>query len=81
MAIAVLRDDDHLVLEGVEADVRSRDVVVDEQVGILRAAFLASALEAGLGLVGREPDDDLPWLPGCADGGENISRGLELDNP
>ena len=43
-----------LVLRRVEADVGARDVVEDEEVGVLGSALLARPLEAGLGLVGRE---------------------------
>ena len=44
---------------GVEADVGARDVVEDEQVGVLARELLARALEPALALVGREADEHL----------------------
>src|SRR6476646_8317206 len=45
-------EEDHLVVGGVEADVRPRDVVEDEEVGALARQLVACALEAGLARLG-----------------------------
>src|SRR2546421_12472098 len=51
------RDDHHLVLYGVEADVGSPHIVVDDELGAFAVALLARALEPALALVGRKPDE------------------------
>src|ERR671924_651190 len=56
--LAVGRDDHDLVLYGVEADVGSRHIVVDDEIGAFAVALLARALEPALALVGGEPDED-----------------------
>src|SRR6476646_5183477 len=61
-ALARVRHERHLVVGGVEADVRAGDVVEDEQVGLLHRELLACALETAFALVGREADEQ---LPGC----------------
>src|ERR687887_55110 len=55
--LARRRDHDHLVLYGVEADVGSPHVVVDDEIGAFAVPLLARALEAALALVGREADE------------------------
>src|SRR5690348_13281444 len=53
------RQERHLVLVRVEADVGSRDVVEDEEVGPLTGELLPGALEAGRAGLGGEADEEL----------------------
>src|SRR5437588_138595 len=71
------RDHDHLVLYGVEADVGSPHIVVDDQIGALAVALLPRALEPALPLVGREPDEDAAVASPRGELGEDVRRRLE----
>src|SRR5438874_7589753 len=80
-ALAGGGDERHLVLHRLEADVLAPHVVVDEQVGVLDGELLARAREAGLPLVGGEPDEPLSGAARGAELAEHIGRRLELDRP
>src|SRR5438270_7463911 len=79
--LALRRDHDHLVLYGVEADVGSPHIVVDDQIGALAVALLPRALEPALPLVGREPDEDAAVAPPRGELGEDVRRRLEPHLP
>ena len=53
------RDEHDLVLGGVEADVGARDVVEDDEVGVLVVEHAPLALEAFLAELGAERDEHL----------------------
>src|SRR5215831_16059700 len=53
-ALAGCREERHLVVGGVEADVRARDVVEDEEVGALARELRPRALEPALARLGGE---------------------------
>src|SRR4051794_4445595 len=62
-ALAAGRDQRHLVVGRVEADVRTRHVVEDEQIGLLLGELPSRALQAVGAVVGRESDEKLTGLP------------------
>src|SRR5438270_6044209 len=80
-ALAARRDQRDLVVGRVEADVRARDVVEDEQVGVLLGELPSRTLEAVGAVVGSEADEELTRLPALAERREHVDRGLELDRP
>src|SRR3954452_18437938 len=53
------RDQHDLVLVGVEADVRPRHVVVDDEIDVLVSEHPPLALQSGLAALGAEGDDHL----------------------
>src|SRR5947209_6167309 len=73
--------EDDFVLLGIEADVFARDVVVDDEVDALALQFLARTREAGLALVGREPDQHLAVRPPVCERRQDVRRRLEADVP
>src|SRR2546422_957244 len=79
--LAAGTDERHLVVGGLEADVAARDVVEDEEVGVLAGALGAGALEPGVALVGREADEQLAGNLPLAECREHVCRRLELDRP
>src|ERR671937_475364 len=81
LPLAVGRDDHDLVLYGVEADVGSRHVVVDDEIGSFAVALLARAPEALLALVGGEPDEDAAVSPLHAQLAEDVDGRLEPHLP
>src|SRR3954449_1060922 len=58
-AFTACRDEGHLVVARLEADVASPHIVEDEQICVLVRALRAGAFEPGLPQVGREPDEHL----------------------
>src|SRR6476620_634209 len=73
------RDDRHLVLGGVEADVGSRDVVDDDQVQVLAVELFAAQRDRVLAVLGGKADER---LPGPARGGQRrqgVLGALELE--
>src|SRR5438105_6210310 len=79
--LAAGRDDHDLVLYGVEADVGSRHVVEDDEVGAFARALLACALEAVLAFVGGEADDHLAVTPPRGELAQHVPRRLERHLP
>src|SRR5919108_3207598 len=79
--LALRRDHDHLVVYGVEADVGSPHIVVDDQIGAFAVALLARALEPPLPLVGREPDEDGAVAAPRGELGEDVGCRLEPHLP
>src|ERR687888_763976 len=79
--LALRRDHDHLVLYGVEADVGSPHIVVDDQIHAFAVALVARALEAALALVGCEPDEDAAVAAPGGELGEDVGRRLEPHLP
>src|ERR671931_164787 len=79
--LALRRDHDHLVLYGVEADVGSPHIVVDDQIRAFAVALLPRACEAALALVGREPDEDAAVAAPGGELGEDVGRRLEPHLP
>src|SRR3954452_8116645 len=69
--LPLARDQHHFVVPGVEPDVGSRHVVVDDEVDILVCEHRALPLEPLLSLLGAEGDDHLAVL---------ASRGERLDH-
>src|SRR2546423_6870951 len=66
--LASCSEERHLVLVRVEADVGSRDVVEDEEVGALARELLPRALEAGRARLGGEADEKLAVVAAVAEG-------------
>src|SRR5215471_19468815 len=62
-ALSGCREKGHLVVGGVEADVRSRDVVEDEEIGALARELRPRALEPALARLGGEADQQLAVPP------------------
>src|ERR687883_1231097 len=79
--LALRRDHDHLVLHGVEADVGSPHVVVDDEIGAFAVALLPRALEPALALVGREAHDHGAVAAPRGELGEDVGRRLEPHLP
>src|SRR5690242_3276071 len=75
--LAALRNDDDLVVGGVEADVLAAHVVEDDQVDLLVVQLLAGPLEAALAAVGGEADEQLAVRPPSAELPQDIGRRLE----
>src|ERR671930_1344293 len=75
--LARRRDHDHLVLYGVEADVGSAHVVVDDEIGAFAVALLPRALEPALALVGREAHEDGAVAAPRGELGEDVGGRLE----
>src|SRR5919197_1633588 len=76
------RGDEHdLVLVGVEADVRARDVVVDDEVDMLPLELRARAREAVGSRFGGEADEHLAVRPSLAERLQDVGCGLELQPP
>src|SRR5919198_2682196 len=79
--LALRRDHDHLVLYGVEADVGSPHVVVDDEIGAFAVPLLARALQAALPLVGREAHEHAAVPPPRGELAEDVGRRLEPHLP
>src|SRR5919197_587940 len=76
------RGDEHdLVLVGVEADVRTRDVVVDDEVDMLPLQLRACAREAVGSRFGSEADEHLAVRPSLAERLQDVGSRLELQPP
>ena len=67
--------------ERVEADVRARHVVENEEIGALACKLRARALEAGLTGLGGEADEHLAVAAPLAQRREHVGRRLELERP
>src|SRR3954452_2205651 len=80
-AITVRGDEDDLVVGGVEADVLSGDVVVDDQVGVLVLEHPALPLEPLFAVLGAERDDELAGTLSVPQRQRDIGRRLELERP
>ena len=79
--LPLARDQDHLVVLRVEADVGSGHIVVDDEIDVLVREHRALPLEPALAALGAEGDDHLAVL---APGGERLDDvlgRLELDRP
>src|SRR3954451_21230517 len=74
-------EEGHLVVGGVEADVRARDVVEDEEVGPFARELLAGPLDARLARLGGEADEELAVVAALPERREHVGRGLELERP
>ena len=82
VALALRPDQRHLVVLRVEADVRARHVVEDEEDRRAFARrFSRGRGETGLTLVGREADEHLPVASAAPELGQDVDRRLELDRP
>src|SRR5437764_7095999 len=79
--LSIRRDDHDLVLYGVEADVGSPHVVVDDEIGAFAVALLPRAREPVLALVGCEAHEDAAVSPLRAELVEDVERRLEPDLP
>src|SRR5262252_8807897 len=79
--LPVARDQNHLVVLRIEADVGSRHIVVDDEIDVLVREHRAFPLETGLALLGAERDDDLAVLAPCGERLDHVLGGLELDLP
>src|SRR5215471_13604237 len=75
-ALSGCREEGHLVVGGVEADVRTRDVVEDEEVGALARQLLAGTLEAGVARLGCEANQELTLSTSFAQRREHVARRL-----
>src|SRR5215218_9918866 len=75
------REQHHLVVRGVEADVRTGYVVEDEEVRSLGCELPARALEAALAGVGGEADQHAAVGPRAAERCEHVDGRLELHSP
>src|SRR4051812_37442602 len=71
----------HLVVGGVEADVRSRHIVVDDEIDVFAVQLVARSLEARVTLIRGEADEHLSGAARRAEGLEDVRRRLELDRP
>src|SRR5919199_6333396 len=78
LPLALRGDDRHLVLYGVEADVGSGHIVVDDEIDLLASELLPRPLEP-LPRLGREPDQDLAVPAPLAERPQDVDRRLELD--
>src|SRR5918994_1049979 len=78
-ALAAVGHQGHLVRVAVEADVRPRYVVEDDQVRALVGQLAASAVQR-LARFGREADEHAVRLA-RAEGAQHVRRGVELDRP
>src|SRR5262249_17833184 len=79
--LPVARDQDHLVVLRVEADVGSRHIVVDDEIDVLVREHRALSLEARVALLGAERDDDPAVLASRGEGLDDVLGRLELDLP
>src|SRR5256885_3492274 len=79
--LALRRDHDHLVVYGVEADVGSPHVVVDDEIGAFAVALLARTLQPALAFVGREAHEDGAVAAPRGELGEHVGRRLEPHLP
>src|SRR5213595_1789811 len=70
-----------LVLGCVEADIRARDVVEHDHVGVLAFELLPRPFEPVRAVIGREADDHLVGAASLADCREDVGRRLQLDRP
>src|SRR3954454_8597831 len=75
------RDQEHLVVLRVEADVGSGHIVVDDEIDVLVREHRALPLEAALAALGAEGDDHLAVLPPGGERLHNVLGRLELDRP
>src|SRR3954452_1127693 len=80
-ALTTCRNERHLVVARLEADVASPHVVEDEQICVLVRELRPGTLEAGLAQVGGEADEHLARDALCAERREHVGRGLEGDRP
>src|SRR6266851_9412641 len=80
-ALSGRRDQDDLVVPGVETDVAAGDVVVDDEVGTLVFQFLARAREALVSVVGCEPDQHLTVRSALAERAQDVDGRLERHLP
>src|SRR6266511_4781120 len=76
-ALARRAQQDDLVVARVEADVVTRDVVVDDEVDALPLQFVARALETLVAGLGREPDQYLAVRPALCERAQNVGRRLQ----
>ena len=81
LALACLRDQHDLVVYGVEADVVTGHVVVDDEVDALVAQLPPRALEAVVAGLGREADEQLAVAAPRAQDGEDVEGRLERERP
>src|SRR4051794_29764188 len=72
------RDEDDLVLVGIEPDVVARHVVVDDEVRSFALQFLARARETVGPRLRSEPDQDLSVGPALAERVQDVGGRLEL---
>src|SRR5215207_6820467 len=79
--LARLREQHDLVLYGIEADVVTRHVVVDDEVDTLVAQLPTRTLEPVAARLGREADDQPAVRALVAEHRENVERRHELQRP
>ena len=72
-------DDRDLVVGGVEADVRARDVVDDDRVDPLARELVAPVVQRALAVLGGEADERLVGPARRREAREDVRRALELD--
>src|ERR1700755_1602191 len=70
--LAGWREKGHFVVGRVEADVGTGDVVENEEVGALPGKLLSRTLEAGVGRLGREADEELTVAAAFAELREHV---------
>src|SRR6478752_7733200 len=75
------RDQRHLVLCSVEADVGPPHIVEDDEIGALVGELLPCALEAVLSGLGGEADEELALAATLAQRREHVGRGFQLERP
>src|SRR3954451_18707637 len=79
--LPLARDQEHLVVLRVEADVGSGHVVVDDEIDVLVREHGALAPAPGLAPLGAEGDDPLPVLSPGGERPDHVLGRLELDRP
>ncbi len=79
VALAGRGDDRDLVVDGVEADARGRDVVDDDRVEALARELVAAVVERARAVLGGEADERLAGAARGGQRGEHVGGRLELE--
>src|SRR5918992_495342 len=80
-ALAVVADEDDLVVQRVEADVLAAHVVVDDEIDLFVGQHAPLPLETFLAQLGAESDEHLAVAPSADQPCEHVCSRLELDRP